>query len=136
MSRSAPPVTLEVRTSPAQLALIALAGAAALVAVWMSGLALVLKVLASLIAIASAFQALRLASRWSGARFAFDADETSRVRLADGSEHEVEMVDATLLGPLIALRLKVDGKRADLALFPDSAATEDLRRLRVLLRHG
>ena len=136
LNRSAPPVTLELRASRAQRALIALAVIAAVAAVWLSGLPSIAQLAASVLAIALAWRAWLAASRWAGARFVFEADATSRVRLADGAEHEVSLVDATLLGPLIAVRMTLDGKRADLALFPDSADAEDLRRLRVLLRHG
>ena len=136
MNRSAPPVALEVRASRWQLALIVVSCVAAVAAVWIARLPFAVQLSASALAIAFSIQAWLKARRWHAAHCVFESDEPSRIRFADGTVHEARIVDATLLGPLVALRLELDGRRADLALFPDSAAPDDLRRLRVLLRHG
>jgi hypothetical protein len=56
-----------------------------------------------------------------------------------GGEHGVEMMcEPLVLSWLVVLqwRYKESGKRCALALWPDSASQDDLRRLRVFLRFG
>ena len=50
---------------------------------------------------------------------------------------EVTLVKEQLVLPwLVVLHLQLDAKQIDLALWLDSAAADDLRRLRVFLRHA
>lgn len=64
-------------------------------------------------------------------------DGNGGLRLADGETwRELEIMDDSLVSPaLVVLRYRLPGQRArTLVLLPDSAAADDLRRLRVALR--
>lgn len=54
----------------------------------------------------------------------------------DGDMKTVELLGTSTLGPLLVMRMKVDGRRRTLLLTPDRLAADDLRRLRVRLALG
>lgn len=53
-----------------------------------------------------------------------------------GDMQAVEFLGASALGPLLVLRMRVEGRRRALLLTPDRLAADDLRRLRVRLAVG
>lgn len=137
MSRSATPVTLELRGSRWHCAAIAGATLLAIVAVHLAGVSLALAIALDALLLALGGAGLLRVLRWHGTRIVVFEDQPARLRDTYGAELEAALVDATLLGPLIALHLEpARGRAIHLALFPDSADAQDLRRLRVLLRHG
>jgi hypothetical protein len=137
LKRSVPPVRLELRGSRWERALIALALVAALASCLLADLSWGLRAALALLALGLAASAWRRADHIAGAQLTMAAGIPARMRTPDGAELDLDLIDATILGPLIALSFKrTDGRRLHLALFPDSAYGEDLRRLRVFLRHG
>lgn len=137
MSRAAPPVVLEVRASRWHRALVLVALVGAAIAIPLSGLSWPWRFALWLLAMLLFLRGWRATGAWDGCRLVMYSDQRSRIRRPDGNEAEFDVVDARILGPLIALSIRIDGgTREDLALFPDSADAEDLRRLRVQLRHG
>jgi hypothetical protein len=99
---------------------------------WLAA-ALLLVVLASAVATARAWRGCAR----QDAVHAIERDGAGRWWVETGAG---ERVEAALAAPpvvtrsLVALSFRVDERRWDLALLPDSAAPDDLRRLRVALR--
>ncbi len=54
----------------------------------------------------------------------------------DGDMKAVELLGTSTLGPLLVLRMRVDGRRRTLLLTPGRLPANDLRRLRVRLAIG
>jgi hypothetical protein len=129
-------VTLRPSRIGAALAIVvhALAALAALDAPdpWLAAL-LLLVVAASA---AATTRGLRQCARADGAR-AIERDGAGRwwLETCAGERLEVALEGVPLVTPpLVAVSLRAAGRRWHLALFPDSAGTHELRRLRAVLR--
>jgi hypothetical protein len=138
--RSAPALALTVRPSVLLAAAVAATTLAALAAVLGCGVALPLKAPLALVALLLGVRAARQLQSQSGLRLLLQEDGLWRVlSSADvgDDDQRYRLVEGSALGPLVTLRLVASGGPVQrIVLLPDCADADELRRLRVWLRHG
>lgn len=139
MSR-VPPLRISVRRSVLLLAATLLVGFAALVAVRSCGFPLALQAPLMMFALLLTVRAVQSNERQARLDLQLTADGYWLVHRRDtdgGDEQRYRLREASALGPLITLRLvAADAPTISLSLLPDSASAEELRQLRVWVRHG
>jgi hypothetical protein len=134
LTKSAPVIALELRASRRFGAALLAIAVLAVAAPWLSGLAWPVCAGLSLAAVLVGAQAWRGEQRKTGLRLALHGDDSVRCQRAGAADVEGTLAEAVVLGPLVTLALRTDGgRRVHLALWPDSADAESLRRLRVRL---
>jgi hypothetical protein len=113
---------------------LALLTALATIAIGLSELSVVPGVAAWLVVAAGGIHAWRMAGKIDGTRLRLLDDGRWSVLAPAADEVTATLVEATVLGPLIAMRLlRSDEGQVALALLPDSASSDSLRALRVWL---
>lgn len=77
---------------------------------------------------------LRFERFWKDSSWRLDNEGDWRWRRSDGSEGQAKLTQATLIGSLLVLNLRVAGRRIDLSIWPDQVHADTRRRLGVRLR--
>ncbi len=135
-----PPLRISVRRSRLLPAATLLVGVAALLAVRSCGFPLVLQAPLLMFALLLTVRTVQLNERQARLDLQLTADGYWLVQGRDtngGDEQRYRLREASALGPLITLRLvAADAPPVNLSLLPDSASAEELRQLRVWVRHG
>ena len=134
--KSAPTIVLELRPSLALRAGLAAVAVLALLAVALAGVAWPMRVPLALLAIGLALRADMRLRAIAGTRLVLAPTGTWQIESTSGLESAVELAHSAEVGPLIALTFGRGGNARRIVLLPDSCDREDLRRLRVWLRHG
>jgi len=134
--KSAPTIVLELRPSLALRAALAAVAVLALLAVALAGVTWPMRVLLALLAIGLALRVDMRLRAIAGTRLVLAPTGTWQIESPSGLEPAVELAHSAEVGPLIALTFGGGGNARRVALLPDSCDREDLRRLRVWLRHG
>ena len=136
--KSAAAIAFDYRPSRLLAAAIVVVLALALLAVWLSGLDPVLKLLAAAAAVAHAAASLRRFLQGNTVRrAAWQEAGHWRVVDRDGEERVADLSGATVRAGWIVLNLRGAGAaRITLVLAPDNSAAELRRRLRVRLARG
>jgi hypothetical protein len=138
--RGAPSLRIGVRRSLWLPLATVLVGIAAVVAVGSCGLPLSLQAPLLIVALLLSVRSVQLNERQAGLQLQLTADGYWLVERRDaegGSEQRYRLREASALGPLLTLRLvAADAPPVSVVLLPDSATGDELRRLRVWLRHG
>ena len=135
--KSAAAVAFDYRPSRGLQAAVAAATLLAVVAIFASGIAVELKVVAAAAAAAlSAFELHRL-RRPLIARCVWHGDGQWRVRDTSGNDHAATLQHSSVYGFLVVLQLKVPAHGdAALVLLPDNCDASTRRQLRVRLAHA
>ncbi|HET7267254.1 MAG TPA: hypothetical protein VFJ15_04035 [Oleiagrimonas sp.] len=107
---------------------------AACIAVMLSGLALPVRIIVCVVALAYAWFSVRKLKRQPLRSVGWHGDDAWTLHLVDGREASGQLLSGRVLGPLIVLRLAwPGGARSTLTLLPDSVDADTRRRLRVRL---
>ena len=134
--KSAPTIVLELRASRALQLGVLVVGGLALAAISLAGVSIAIRVLLAAVAIGVALRtAAQLRSR-AVTRMVLAPAGTWQLETTNGPLSAMELTHSAEVGPLVALTFAGAGTSRRLVLLPDSCDREDLRRLRVWLRHG
>jgi len=131
---SAPTITFDVKPSRLLAGAVWVMALAACVAVLVSGLPLLARLVLCAVAVAYAAFSVRKLKRQPLRAVGGHGDDTWTLYLAGGREATGQLLGGRVVGPLIVLRLAwPGGGRSALTLLPDSIDTDTRRRLRVRL---
>jgi len=134
--KSAPTIDLELRASRTLRLGVGVVAALAVLGIAWSGAAWGLQLLLVALALVLAWRAdMRLRSA-RGMRLVLAPEGDWTVATAAGAEPHCVLVHSAELGPLLALTLGGKVSRHQVVLMPDSCDPQELRRVRVWLRHG
>ena len=118
-----------------QLGVVVVAGLS-LLAVALAGVSFSIKVLLAVATLGIALRTLAQHRSRAVTRMVLAPAGNWQLETSDGSLPSMELTHSAEVGPLIALGFAGVGKTRRIVLLPDSCDREDLRRLRVWLRHG
>ena len=108
----------------------------ALLAIALAGAPVAIRLLLAVVAVGVALRADAQLRALAGTRLVLAPDGDWQVETAGGPLAAMELAHSAEVGPLVALTFAGAGRRRRIVLLPDSCNREDLRRLRVWLRHG
>jgi hypothetical protein len=135
--RSVPAIAFDFRVSRSLIGACAAAGLLAIAAIALCGLDGCLRLALAFATGAYAAFALSRLVRAPFDHVVWHPAGHWRLRVCEGDEIVAEFVGATMLGPLIVLRLRNGpGRVTPLCLLPDNCADDTRRRLRVRLARG
>ena len=134
--KSAPTIVLELRPSAALRAGLVLAAGLALLAVALTGVAWPTRILLAVLILGLALRAEARLRAIAGTRLVLAPAGAWQLETPAGGEPALELAHSAEVGSLVALTLGRGKAARRMVLLPDSCDREDLRRLRVWLRHG